>query len=81
LTENLVNIASQHDHQQLLVPRRHIDFLDSFGELWDLRLKFAGQYEKLQELKKLLAEEKLVAEGASPVETGEQLTAPESASP
>ncbi len=32
-------------------------------------------------LKKLLAEEKLVAQEASPVETGDQLTAPESASP
>lgn len=37
LTENLVNIASQHDHQQLLVTRRHLDFLDTFGELWELR--------------------------------------------
>ncbi|MDW7773117.1 MAG: DNA repair protein RecN [Desulfobulbaceae bacterium] len=43
LTENLVNIASQHDHQQLLVPRRHLDFLDTFGNLWGER----REYEKL----------------------------------
>lgn len=41
LTENLVNIASQHDHQQLLVARRHLDFLDSYGDLWELRLQFS----------------------------------------
>jgi len=40
LTENLVNIASQHDHQQLLVPRRHLDFLDTFGDLWEQRREF-----------------------------------------
>jgi len=48
LTENLVNIASQHDHQQLLVPRRHIDFLDTFGELWDRRKEFEKAYSRWQ---------------------------------
>lgn len=50
LSENLVNIASQHDHQQLLVSRRHLDFLDSFGELWDLRGEFAGLHAHRQQL-------------------------------
>ena len=50
LTENLVNIASQHDHQQLLVTRRHLDFLDSFGGLLDLRNEFAELYNHRQQL-------------------------------
>lgn len=50
LTENLVNIASQHDHQQLLVPRRHLDFLDTFGDLWDQRLEFGELYTRWQAL-------------------------------
>jgi len=37
LTANLFNIASQHDHQQLLQPQFHLDFLDTLGELWALR--------------------------------------------
>jgi len=27
LTDNLLNVASQHDHQQLLQPQLHLDFL------------------------------------------------------
>lgn len=50
LTENLVNIASQHDHQQLLVARRHLDFLDSFGELWGRRQAFAELYRRWRHL-------------------------------
>ena len=54
LTENLVNIASQHDHQQLLVPRRHLDFLDGFGDLWNARSEFAELYGQWQSLNKQL---------------------------
>ncbi|HBI15202.1 MAG TPA: DNA repair protein RecN [Desulfobulbaceae bacterium] len=50
LTENLVNIASQHDHQQLLVARRHLDFLDTFGELWGSRQAFADLYRRWRHL-------------------------------
>jgi DNA repair protein RecN (Recombination protein N) len=50
LTENLVNIASQHDHQQLLVARHHLGFLDSFGELWGSRQEFAGLYRRWRHL-------------------------------
>jgi len=50
LMENLVNIASQHDHQLLLQARRHLDFLDSFGELWDQRSQFGRLYGQWQEL-------------------------------
>lgn len=50
LTENLVNIASQHDHQQLLVPRRHLDFLDTFGDLWEQRKEFGDMYSRWQKV-------------------------------
>ncbi len=33
LAENLVNIASQHDHQQLLSRAFHLDFLDAYAGL------------------------------------------------
>jgi len=56
LTENLVNIASQHDHQQLLVARRHLDLLDSFGDLWDRRQEFAGFFTDWQDVSGQLAE-------------------------
>lgn len=50
LTENLVNIASQHDHQQLLIPRRHLDFLDTFGNLWEQRREYELLYTQWQNL-------------------------------
>lgn len=56
LTENLVNIASQHDHQQLLVARRHLDLLDSFGELWGSRQAFADLYRRWRHLADRLRE-------------------------
>ncbi len=56
LTENLVNIASQHDHQQLLVPRRHVDFLDTFGDLWDQRREVEQVYGRWRRLQARLDE-------------------------
>ncbi|HER63339.1 MAG TPA: DNA repair protein RecN, partial [Desulfobacteraceae bacterium] len=50
LTENLINIASQHDHQQLLVARRHLDFLDNYGDLGEMRREFAGIFTDWQNL-------------------------------
>lgn len=40
----LVNIAGQHDQQQLLQARSHLDFLDSYGELFELRQRYAADY-------------------------------------
>ena len=57
LAENLVNIASQHDHQQLLRNSSHIDFLDGYGELLDRRQEYSllfGRWQKLlRRLRKL----------------------------
>ena len=42
---HLLNIASQHDHQQLLQPGLHLDFLDTLGDLWKLRVQYKEQYD------------------------------------
>ncbi len=50
LAENLVNIASQHDHQQLLRSGTHIDFLDGYGELLETRREYGLVYGRWQKL-------------------------------
>ena len=56
LTESLVNICSQHEHQTVLNPDNHIDILDEFGDLLTLRLHFYHFYNEYQVLKKKLEE-------------------------
>jgi DNA repair protein RecN (Recombination protein N) len=48
VTAGLINIASQHDHQQLLNVRNHLDYLDTFGELKGLRHQFAKLFSRWQ---------------------------------
>jgi DNA repair protein RecN (Recombination protein N) len=55
LTVNLLNVASQHDHQQLLQPGLHLDFLDTMGETWSLRKQFDKLFNKWQEKRDELA--------------------------
>jgi DNA repair protein RecN (Recombination protein N) len=50
LTENLVNIAGQHDQQLLLRSSSHIDFLDGYGGLLEQRLRCAEVFEQRQKL-------------------------------
>ena len=49
LTASLINIASQHDHQQLLNARYHLDYLDSYGELWGMRQEFTKLFRRWQQ--------------------------------
>jgi len=49
--ENLFSVASQHEHQMLLNPRNHLDFIDSVGELWSQRLEFAELFSYWSDLK------------------------------
>jgi DNA repair protein RecN (Recombination protein N) len=49
LAVNLLNVASQHDHQQLLQPGYHLDFLDTMGETWALRKGFDQLFTKWQD--------------------------------
>ncbi|MBN4068487.1 DNA repair protein RecN [Desulfotalea psychrophila] len=56
LAVNLLNVASQHDHQQLLQPWFHLDFIDTIGETWALRRGFDHLFLKWQEKRAELAQ-------------------------
>lgn len=56
LTADMLSVASQHDHQQLLQAGLHLDFLDTYGELWDTRQKFASLYSLWQERRTALSD-------------------------
>ncbi len=47
----LLSVAGQHEHQQLLAPRYHLDFLDTVGELSSRRQEVAGLYGRYRQLK------------------------------
>ncbi|MFH1216281.1 MAG: DNA repair protein RecN [Pseudomonadota bacterium] len=51
LAEDLFSLASQHDHQQLLIPRYHLDFIDAVGDLWPQRAAFAVLFDTFQQKK------------------------------
>jgi DNA repair protein RecN (Recombination protein N) len=47
ITENLASISGQHAHQGLLREDLHLDVLDEFGGLMDLRKTLTGKYREL----------------------------------
>lgn len=51
ISEYLLAVASQHDHQLLLLPRHHLDFVDLAGDLWEEREAFAAIFREWQELR------------------------------
>jgi len=51
IAENLLSVASQHDHQLLLQPRNHLDFIDSIGGHWRERQNLAALHESYHHLK------------------------------
>jgi len=46
VAENLISIASQHDHQQLLSRNFQLDFLDDFGDLLPQRQRVGTLYDQ-----------------------------------
>ncbi|HBT96134.1 MAG TPA: DNA repair protein RecN, partial [Desulfobulbaceae bacterium] len=50
LTALLLTIAGQHEHQRLLQPARHLDCLDTFGDLWPRREALGGMYRNWKEI-------------------------------
>jgi DNA repair protein RecN (Recombination protein N) len=56
LTNELLNVASQHDHQQLLQPGLHLDYLDTLGNLWSDRQLLGQIHKKWQDKKAELHE-------------------------
>lgn len=54
--ENLISIASQHDHQQLLSRAFQLDFLDDFGDLQERRCLLGALYDRWTEVRQRLEE-------------------------
>lgn len=50
ISENLINICGQHDHQIILNAENHIDIIDEFGGLLQLRSEYAEMYDKFLSL-------------------------------
>jgi len=55
LSVELLNIASQHDQQQLLQKSMHLDFLDTLGDHWGDRQALKEQFSVWQKTKEQLA--------------------------
>lgn len=51
LTAELLSVASQHDHQQLLQPSLHLDYLDTLGDLWQDRQSLGKVHKDWQDKK------------------------------
>ena len=49
----MITIHGQHEHQSLLQSSSHLDFLDGFGKLFELRQKVSRHYQHYQELAEL----------------------------
>jgi DNA repair protein RecN (Recombination protein N) len=56
VSENLVDVHGQHDHQYLLKPANQLDVIDQFGDLWGLRKKYYAVFEQLQSARRRLEE-------------------------
>lgn len=56
LTSEMLNVASQHDQQQLLNPNSHLDFIDTLGDLWGQRKAYNTLYLEWQERRRELQE-------------------------
>ena len=56
VSEHLVDVHGQHDHQYLLKPANQLDVIDQFGNLWDLRNRYRAAFEQLQATRQRLAE-------------------------
>lgn len=56
IVEHLLSVASQHDHQQLLQPRYHLECIDAAGGLLGQRREFALLYEAWRGVESRLAE-------------------------
>ena len=72
ITENLASISSQHAHQSLLKEDHHLDILDQYGGLMELRATVEEIYEDILPL--LAEREKLVILRARQQEERDLLT-------
>jgi DNA repair protein RecN (Recombination protein N) len=56
VSENLVDVHGQHDHQYLLKPANQADVLDQFGGLWPMRQSYHEAYQKVVSARQQLAD-------------------------
>ena len=49
----MITIHGQHEHKSLLQSSSHLDFLDGFGKLFELRQKVSRHYQHYQNLQSL----------------------------
>ncbi|MBW2605751.1 MAG: DNA repair protein RecN [Deltaproteobacteria bacterium] len=54
ITESLLTISGQHEHQELLRPQSHIDILDNYGGLLPFRTQYQQTFQKMRNLKEEL---------------------------
>ncbi len=63
--DRLIDIHGQSEHLSLLRVREHVDLLDRYGNLWEMRSRVAEKVKELrivrQELKSLLMDEREIA--------------------
>lgn len=63
--ERLIDIHGQSEHLSLLRVREHVDFLDRYGNLWEMRARVAERVKTLRavrnELKTLMMDEREIA--------------------
>ena len=56
LCSSLITIHGQHDNMDLLDAEKHIDILDSFGDLSDIKTRYSALYEEYTDLRKKLSD-------------------------
>ena len=54
LASELIDVHGQKDNHRLLDPQYHIEYIDDFGELTELRESYRGIYRQMQEIRKKL---------------------------
>ena len=54
IASELIDVHGQKDNHRLLDPQYHIEYIDDFGELSELRENYRGIYRKMQEIRKKL---------------------------
>jgi DNA repair protein RecN (Recombination protein N) len=55
ISESLINICGQHEHQLILNAENHVDILDEFGACLPLRTSYEEVYNQYQQLKAKMA--------------------------
>jgi DNA repair protein RecN (Recombination protein N) len=56
VSEHLVDVHGQHDHQYLLKPANQLEVIDQYGGLFELRAKYRGAYDELTRTRQRLTE-------------------------